>query len=68
MLKGISPLVSPDLLAALSRMGHGDELVLGDAHFPAETYAKANGAVLRDGIPHRGTAAGNRGLPGLLRR
>ena len=29
MLKGISPLVSPDLLAALSRMGHGDELVLG---------------------------------------
>ena len=46
MLKGISPLISPDLLAALSRMGHGDELVLGDAHFPAETYAKANGAVL----------------------
>ena len=51
MLKGISPLVSPDLLSALSRMGHGDELVLGDAHFPAETYGKANGAVLRaDGI------------------
>ena len=46
MLKGISPLISPDLLAALSRMGPGDELVLGDAHFPAETYAKANGAVL----------------------
>ena len=46
MLKGISPLISPDLLAALSRMGHGDELVLGDAHCPAETYAKANGAVL----------------------
>ena len=46
MLKGISPLISPDLLAALSRLGHGDELVLGDAHFPAETYAKANGAVL----------------------
>ena len=38
MLKGISPLLSPDLLAALCRMGHGDELVLADAHFPAETF------------------------------
>ena len=49
MLKGISPLLSPDLLAALSRMGHGDELVLGDAHFPAETFGTR--LVLRaDGI------------------
>ncbi|MTJ81102.1 MAG: L-fucose mutarotase [Telmatospirillum sp.] len=48
MLKGISPLLSPDLLALLSRMGHGDELVLSDAHFPAESV---NGRVLRaDGI------------------
>ena len=39
MLKGISPLLSPELLALLCRMGHGDELVLGDAHFPAETFA-----------------------------
>lgn len=39
MLKGISPLLSPEMLAALSSMGHGDELVLGDAHFPAETCA-----------------------------
>lgn len=53
MLKGISPLVSPELLSALSRMGHGDELVLGDAHFPAETFGKAGGAVVlrADGIP-----------------
>lgn len=52
MLKGISPLLSPDILAALSRMGHGDELVLGDAHFPAGTYAKAGGAVVlrADGV------------------
>ena len=50
MLKGISPLLSPDLLAALSRMGHGDELVLADAHFPAETFGTR--LVLRaDGIP-----------------
>ena len=49
MLKGISPLVSPDLLSILSRMGHGDELVLGDAHFPAETFGTRH--VLRaDGI------------------
>ena len=37
MLKGISPLLSPELLAALCRMGHGDEIVLADAHFPAHT-------------------------------
>jgi len=36
MLKGISPVISPDLLAALCRMGHGDEIVLADAHFPGE--------------------------------
>jgi len=37
MLKGISPLFSPELLAALYRMGHGDEIVLADAHFPADS-------------------------------
>lgn len=34
MLKGISPLLSPELLALLSSMGHGEELVLADAHSP----------------------------------
>ena len=48
MLKGISPLISPDLLATLARMGHGDEIVLADAHFPGETY---NNRVIRaDGL------------------
>jgi L-fucose mutarotase len=48
MLKGISPLISPDLLAVLSRMGHGDEIVLADAHFPGESL---NARILRcDGI------------------
>jgi L-fucose mutarotase len=48
MLKGISPLISPDLLAVLHRMGHGDEIVLADAHFPGESI---NARVLRaDGI------------------
>lgn len=40
MLKGISPLISPELLAVLARMGHGDELVLADAHFPGESFNK----------------------------
>jgi L-fucose mutarotase len=40
MLIGISPLISPELLAVLYRMGHGDEIVLADAHFPGETYGK----------------------------
>ena len=48
MLKGISPLVSPELLAVLARMGHGDEIVLADAHFPGETF---NSRILRaDGL------------------
>ncbi len=48
MLKGISPLLSPELLALLCRMGHGDEIVLADAHFPAESL---NPRVLRaDGL------------------
>lgn len=38
MLKGISHLLSPELLAVLFRMGHGDEIVLADAHFPAESF------------------------------
>lgn len=37
MLKGISPRLSPELLAALHRMGHGDDLVLADAHFPGHS-------------------------------
>ena len=40
MLKGLSPLLSPDLLHALASMGHGDEIVLADANFPAATHAK----------------------------
>lgn len=34
MLKGILPVISPELLYTLARMGHGDEIVLADAHFP----------------------------------
>jgi len=48
MLKGISPIISPNLLSVLARMGHGDEIIFADAHFPGETF---NNNVLRaDGI------------------
>ncbi|MBM3277829.1 MAG: L-fucose mutarotase [Candidatus Handelsmanbacteria bacterium] len=48
MLIGISPLLSPDLLSTLYRMGHGDEIALGDAHFPGES---CNRRILRaDGL------------------
>ena len=39
MLKGISPIISPELLSVLDRMGHGDEIVLADAHFPGESFS-----------------------------
>ena len=48
MLKGISPVISPDLLYTLHVMGHGDEIVLADAHFPTESL---NDNILRaDGV------------------
>lgn len=37
MLKGISPLISPELLSCLYRMGHGDEIIFADAHFPGDS-------------------------------
>jgi L-fucose mutarotase len=48
MLIGISPLLSPDLLDVLYRMGHGDEVVLADAHFPGEAIARR--VVRADGL------------------
>jgi L-fucose mutarotase len=39
MLKRIPPIISPELLLILAEMGHGDELVLADANFPASTNA-----------------------------
>ena len=52
MLRGISPLIGPDLLATLCRMGHGDEIVLADAHFPGESLGprviRADGLAIPD--------------------
>jgi len=40
MLKNIDPLLTPDLLLVLAAMGHGDELVIVDANFPAASTAQ----------------------------
>ena len=48
MLKGIHPAISPELLKVLAEMGHGDEIILADAHFPGHSF---NDQVLRiDGV------------------
>jgi L-fucose mutarotase len=48
MLKGISPYLSPELLKTLYEMGHGDELLLADAHFPGHTLGRR--VVRADGL------------------
>lgn len=40
MLKGLDPLLNADLLHVLRAMGHGDDLVIADANFPATTMGK----------------------------
>ena len=37
MLKGIDPILTPELLFALRAMGHGDEIAIVDANFPADS-------------------------------
>ena len=47
MLKGIHPAIGPKLLKVLAEMGHGDEIILADAHFPGnsvnDTLIRADG-------------------------
>ncbi len=43
MLKGIDPLLTPDLLKVLAEMGHGDEIIIADANFTAATLAQYPG-------------------------
>lgn len=57
MLKGIADCISPELLVVLHRMGHGDEIILADAHFPGHSLGpqvlRADGltvATLLDGV------------------
>ncbi len=48
MLKNLSPLHTPELLHTLASMGHGDDIAIVDAHFPAVSMAKR--LVRLDGI------------------
>jgi len=48
MLNHIPSVISPDLLAVMMRMGHGDTIVFADAHFPADSHAQR--IVRADGI------------------
>lgn len=48
MLKKIPKIVSPELLKTLAEMGHGDEIVIADGNFPAETFGKR--VIRADGI------------------
>ena len=48
MLKGVSKIVSPELLKILAEMGHGDEIVIADANFPSVTNGQR--VVRADGI------------------
>ena len=53
MLKGIPPILSPELLKVLCEMGHSDRIVIADGNFPAESMGK-NAIVIRcdgHGVP-----------------
>ncbi|KAK6185341.1 hypothetical protein SNE40_007595 [Patella caerulea] len=52
-LKNIPKVLSPELLYVLADMGHGDDIVLADAHFPSSAICKCNRAKLVrcDGLP-----------------
>lgn len=54
MLKNIDPLLNADVLWALRAMGHGDDLIVADANFPADSLARRTtlGRLLRiDNVP-----------------
>lgn len=54
MLKNIPPLLTPDALHALASMGHGDDVAIVDANFPAAQVARKSGARL---VPLAGATA-----------
>jgi L-fucose mutarotase len=49
MLKNIPAILSPELLKVLCEMGHGDEIVLADGNFPAESVGKGAAVIRADG-------------------
>ncbi len=61
MLKNIDPILGPELLAILRAMGHGDDIAIVDANFPATSSAKR--LVRMDGV---GTPRVVRAVVGVL--
>ena len=57
MLKGLDPLLSPDLLKLLCEMGHGDEIVLADANFTAESLGRGKTVLRLTGVGIREACA-----------
>lgn len=53
MLKNIPPILIPELLKVMSEMGHGDQIVLGDGNFPAESIGRGKPVIRLDscGVP-----------------
>ena len=50
MLKGIDPLLTPDLLKVLAEMGHGDEIVVADANFTAASLGRGKPVIPLPGV------------------
>lgn len=51
MLKGIPAIIPPELLKILAEMGHGDEIVIGDANFPGHSCCKTVIRMDGHGVP-----------------
>lgn len=51
MLKGIKPIISPELLKILMEMGHGDEIVIADGNFPGASIAQRLVRLDGHGVP-----------------
>lgn len=49
MLKGIPPILSPELLKVLCEMGHSDTIVIADGNFPSESVGKNAKVIRADG-------------------
>ena len=57
MLKNIDPLLGPELLKVLCGMGHGDEVVLADANFTAESLGRGHIVLRLPGVSMRRACA-----------
>ena len=57
MIKGIDPLLTPELLEVLAEMGHGDEIVVADANFTAVSLARGKPVLRLPGIGMRRACA-----------